>query len=103
MNGPLAWRTTSSSGRHAEGARVTRTQSTWWDPAKRAVAAELDRMEPGWLVMYGPWSRRFYAIALWDAPCPVLLDARTAEELREQMRQAEMAGMVPALRWTGVV
>lgn len=102
MNGPLARRTTSSSGRHAEGARVGETRSTWWDPAKRAAAEELDRLEPGWLVMYGTWSRRFYAIALWEAPCPVLLDARTAEVLRGLMRQAEVTGTVPALRWRGV-
>ncbi|GAA1265732.1 hypothetical protein GCM10009677_17310 [Sphaerisporangium rubeum] len=91
-----------TGGRHAEGAPVTEVRSVHWDTAKRAAAEELDRLEPGWLVLYGTWSRRFYAIALWEAPCPVLLDARTAEELRGLMRQAELAGMVPALRWTGV-
>jgi hypothetical protein len=53
------------------------------------------------MVWYGPWSRRFYAVAIWNAPCPVLLDAPTAEELRDQMRQAEDPAMLALRRWTG--
>jgi hypothetical protein len=92
-----------SAGRHTTGAPLAEFRSTRWDTAKKAAAEELDRLEPGWLVMYGPWSRRFYAIALWNAPCPVLLDAPTTEELRDQMRQAEVVAMLPAQLWAGAV
>lgn len=46
-----------------------------WDPDKRRAAWELDRSEPGWAVFYGPYTRRFYAIAAWPSPRPLVLDA----------------------------
>jgi hypothetical protein len=101
VNRPLAWYSAAPSGQHVEGAPAAAVRPIWWDPASRAAAAELDQLEPGWMVWYGPWSRRFYAIAAWNAPCPVLLDAPTAEELRDQMRQAEDPAMFALHRWTG--
>ncbi|MEO3808542.1 ATP-binding protein [Sphaerisporangium sp. B11E5] len=46
-------------------------------------------MEPAWSIWYGVGSRRFYAVATWSSPCPLLLKASTAEELRHLMREAE--------------
>ena len=60
-----------------------------WDPAERHAAWELDRVEPGWCVFYGPYRRRFYAIAAWPAPFPLVLDASDIEELRRQLRETE--------------
>ncbi|GII87787.1 hypothetical protein Ssi03_57770 [Sphaerisporangium siamense] len=60
-----------------------------WDQAKRAAAAQLNQLEPGWFVFYGVGSRRFVAFGTWWASVPVRVEARTAEELRELMREAE--------------
>ncbi|GAA1266579.1 hypothetical protein GCM10009677_18540 [Sphaerisporangium rubeum] len=46
-------------------------------------------MEPAWSIWYGVGSRRFYAVATWSSPYPLLLAASTAEELRHLMREAE--------------
>ena len=91
MTGLLAWVTASSSGRHAEGAPLTNVRRTRWDTAKTAEAGLLQQTEPGWMIWYGTWSRRFYAIATWDAPSPGLLDATTPRQLRDRMRQTEHA------------
>ncbi|GII87284.1 hypothetical protein Ssi03_52740 [Sphaerisporangium siamense] len=63
-----------------------------WDAGKRALAAQMDRLEPGWHVMYGLWSRRFYAIATC-CPVAMIVEARTPEELRERMREGELEAM----------
>src|SRR5690348_1579342 len=34
-----------------------------WDEKQQARAEQLGLLEPGWLVIYGVYSRRFYAIA----------------------------------------
>ncbi|RCG30019.1 hypothetical protein DQ384_17835 [Sphaerisporangium album] len=63
-----------------------------WDPEQTAAAVQLDRAESGWHVMYGSWSRRFFAIALWSDE-PVMVYAHTAGELREVMRDVEAEAM----------
>ncbi|MFC7382843.1 hypothetical protein [Sphaerisporangium rhizosphaerae] len=65
-----------------------------WDPAKRAAAAQLDQIEPGWHVFYGPGTRRFAAIALWPVPDPLRVEAYDVEELRELMRDAELTAAI---------
>jgi len=52
---------------------------------------------PGWSVLYGTDSRLFHAIATWPTPEPLLICDRTAEGLKEQMREAEMTALVQ--RW----
>ncbi|GGK81015.1 hypothetical protein Sme01_44510 [Sphaerisporangium melleum] len=79
-------------GRHALGRpyiAVEPGESREPDLADRAAAVLLDRMEPGWTIMYGPWSRRFYALALYPTPEPLVVEARTAQDLLTEMRQAE--------------
>jgi hypothetical protein len=104
MSNLLAW-CTEPSGHHADGTPVSTVRPVRWDAEHRAAADRLDQLEPGSMVWYGPWSRRFYAIAAWNAPSPLLLDAPTAEELRDQMRQVEPAVLTatfpPHSRTTG--
>src|SRR5690606_10114646 len=64
------------------------------DERRRAQAAHLDAHEPGWLVLYGPWSRAFFAFAAWPAPRALIVGARTPEALRDAMRHAETAAAV---------
>ncbi|RCG32013.1 hypothetical protein DQ384_05590 [Sphaerisporangium album] len=65
-----------------------------WDLAKTATAAQLDQVEPGWHIYYSVGLRRFVAIATWRADSPLQVRAATVEELREQMRDAELGAMV---------
>ncbi|WP_157549548.1 hypothetical protein [Nonomuraea candida] len=62
-----------------------------WDPDQRRAAWELDRSERGWVVFYGPYTRRFYAIAAWPSPFPLVLDADGTTELRRLMREVDVA------------
>ncbi|GII88300.1 hypothetical protein Ssi03_62900 [Sphaerisporangium siamense] len=80
------------AGRHEEGAPVTDVQPIRWDEDKKATAAQLDQLEPGWQVIYGLWSRRYYAFATC-CPVALMVDAPTPEELRERMREGEMDAM----------
>lgn len=54
------------------------------------AAARLDEAEPAWAVSYGLGSRRFYAIAAWPVPVPLVLDAFSLDDLRDLMREAEL-------------
>ncbi|GLW09164.1 hypothetical protein Misp01_42930 [Microtetraspora sp. NBRC 13810] len=66
------------------------------DPERRSAAAKLNAATPAWLVLYSLHRRKFYAIAAWPASEPVVLWARTAEDLAEQMRS--MTPVVPRPR-----
>lgn len=61
-----------------------------WDRHARETARSLDEHWQGWSVMYGPASRRFFAIATWPVCEPLILAARTADELARLMYQTEM-------------
>ncbi|MEV6981273.1 hypothetical protein AB0M95_08445 [Sphaerisporangium sp. NPDC051017] len=80
------------AGRHVLGGPVGEVRPGCWDEREKAVAAQIDQLEPGWLVMYGVWSRRFFAIAAWSG-VPLMIEARDAEDLRHQMREAELDAM----------
>lgn len=55
----------------------------------RAAAEQLALTSPGWVVMYGPASRRIWAFAAW-ASCPALaLDGADPQALAAAMREAE--------------
>ncbi|WP_326828936.1 ATP-binding protein [Streptosporangium sp. NBC_01810] len=77
------------SGRHRQGTATAQVDSHPWDPAEHAAAEQLDQIEPAWTVWYGPGTRHFHAVAAWPAPEPLIVRARTADELRGLMREAE--------------
>ncbi|MET8141835.1 ATP-binding protein [Sphaerisporangium sp. NPDC005288] len=76
-------------GRHRQGAGFEQVVRRQWDLAERAAAHQLDLLEPGWTVLYGVGTRRFYALATWPAPEAVIVQARDTDELRRLMREAE--------------
>ncbi|MEV0754547.1 ATP-binding protein [Streptosporangium sp. NPDC050280] len=77
------------SGRHRRGTASEQVGSRSWDPAERAAAEQLDQIEPAWIVWYGTGTRDFHAVAGWPAAEPLIVRARTADELRALMREAE--------------
>jgi hypothetical protein len=58
------------------------------DPWQREVARQVQAAHPGWLVIWGTWSRRFWAFACFDATQPVLVSAPDAAELIKLMNEA---------------
>ncbi|WP_271219633.1 hypothetical protein [Streptosporangium carneum] len=46
----------------------------------------MERSWPDWLILYSLGNRRFYAIATWFTPEPVVVEDDTAEGLEERMR-----------------
>ncbi|GHH70511.1 hypothetical protein GCM10017673_22510 [Streptosporangium violaceochromogenes] len=97
----MIWRLPQVSGRHHRDGRArVPVRRRLWDGPARAEAARLERSHSGWVVLYGVGSRRFFAMAAWPVPEPVMVSAPTAEELGERMGEAELlpahAGMVPA-------
>jgi hypothetical protein len=83
-----------AGGRHRCGVPYTPVRRRRWDERQRAQAAHLDALEPGWAILYGPWSRVFFAFAAWPAPRALVVGARTPEGLWDAMRQAEMSAAV---------
>lgn len=85
------------NGRHRRGEPVMPVPPRPWDVAKQAAARQLNLIEPAWTVWYGLGARRFYAVATWPAPEPLIVQARTADELYDLMREAEQA--TPSPTW----
>lgn len=77
------------AARHTRGQAPIHVRRRTWDAHKRHAAALLDLLEPGWVVFYGLGSRRFFAVATWPAPHPLIVSATEVEELRDLMREAE--------------
>ena len=81
-----------TSGRHRAGqARTSVVHRRLWDGPARAQAERLAQAWPSWTILYGVGSRRFYALATWPAPEPLMVEAATAEELERRMYEAVMA------------
>lgn len=77
-------------GRHRDGQPLEKVHKCLWDGPARSEAERMDRSCQGWSVLYSLGERRFYAIAAWPTPEPLMVTADTAEGLVERMRQAEM-------------
>lgn len=78
-----------SAGRHRPGRLPERVSRQEFDTAAIAQAAMLDQLEPGWVVWYGVYFRRFYAIALATGVGPLCIAARSCDALRTLMRESE--------------
>jgi hypothetical protein len=72
---------TSRSGR---GERVL------FDPGHHQEAARLQRAHPAWLVLYGAYSRKFWAFPTFATPPGTIVTAATPTDLAILMRQAEI-------------
>ncbi|MER6829472.1 ATP-binding protein [Streptosporangium sp. NPDC000563] len=95
MNGREPEPQPRQGGRHRRGTVTERVCSLPWDPAERAAAEQLDQIEPAWIVWYGTGTRHFHAVAVWPAAEPLIVRARTADELRDLMREAERSTPPP--------
>ncbi|GHH67953.1 hypothetical protein GCM10017673_15800 [Streptosporangium violaceochromogenes] len=92
----MLWSLIRAVGRHHRDGRARVPVRRLWGGPARARAAEMERSRPGWVVLYGPGSRRFFAMAAWSVPDPVMVSAPTVEVLEERMEAAE-AALLPLL------
>jgi anti-sigma regulatory factor (Ser/Thr protein kinase) len=77
------------TGRHKKGMVTQQVIRGIWGETERALAHQTDQIATKWVVWYGVGSRRFYAIATWGVPQPLIVQARSIEDLRDLMREAE--------------
>ncbi|MFD0883820.1 hypothetical protein ACFQ08_04520 [Streptosporangium algeriense] len=82
------------TGRHRDGLPITPVYRRVWDGPARAEAERLCRLWPAWTVLYSLGRRRFYAVAGWATPRPVIVEDPTASGLEDLMRDAETAWTV---------
>jgi hypothetical protein len=64
----------------------------------RALADEIQRQRPGWLVMWGAYSRRYTAYPLFPVRRRVIIIASYPQALIERMNEAERALRMPGTR-----
>jgi hypothetical protein len=77
-------------GRHRQGLPTTATvPRRRFDAAEVATAAQLTMAEPGWLIIYGKYARRYFGIpCLTGVNGPV--EATDPDDLQAAMRAAEV-------------
>ena len=56
--------------------------------ASREQASEIQQQLPGWMVLYGTYTKEFVAFPLFDAPPGTILTAAYPPALINRMRQA---------------
>lgn len=61
------------------------------DPGQRQRAARLGEIFPHWLIMWGTWSRRYWAYPRFRAPRGTIVYAADPGDLAAQMRQVQAA------------
>jgi hypothetical protein len=67
-----------------------------YDPDQRELAARIERFFPRWMVMWGAYSRQFWAYPRFRVPRGTIAHAAKPDDLacmmREIQRSAAMAG-----------
>jgi len=66
-----------------------------FDPAQRRAAARLTERYPGWLVIWGTWSREFWAFPTFGVPPGTFVHAPTTTGLLALMTRTELATSQP--------
>lgn len=82
------------------GSAASRRERERRDRQQRHVAALLQRAHPSWLIMYGPWSCRFWAFSTLPAPPGqgLVLSSPDPDDLAAQIHQADKAAVTRARR-----
>jgi len=71
----------------------------FYDPERREVAAHIEWQKQGaWVVIWGPYTRRYWAFACWPLPeGGQVVSASDPDELYTEMRRVEREGKY--LKW----
>jgi hypothetical protein len=65
------------------------------DPAQRRAAHRLTHRNPGWIIIWGTWSREFWAYPTFHTPPATHIHAPTTTGLLALMGQTELATRRP--------
>jgi hypothetical protein len=78
----------------------TRRERHEYDGQQRRTAALVQRDHPSWLIMYGPWSRRFWAYSAFATRHgrTIVFSEPDPSALAAHLRDAEAAHRGPARR-----
>lgn len=68
---------------------------TEFNPHEHQAAGRLSERHPDWLVMWGSWSRRFWANPLFPASRGTIINAATVRDLLTLMSRAELDAAGP--------
>jgi hypothetical protein len=79
------------TGRRDQSHHSGRGEDGRYDPQQRAEAARVRRAHLAWLVLWGAYSRLFWAFPDFDAEAGTIVTATTPADLVVLMRQAEIA------------
>jgi hypothetical protein len=60
------------------------------DDQKRRVAAEIEQRDPHWMVLWGCYSRLFWAFPYFQAPRGTIVSAPDRDSLLASMRNIEL-------------
>ncbi|TDQ45879.1 hypothetical protein [Actinorugispora endophytica] len=78
-----------------KGAGTQRAEGEHHDPDRRDVAAHIQWQKQGaWIVLWGSYTRRYWAFACWPLPegGEAAVSAADPAELYAEMRRVERAG-----------
>jgi hypothetical protein len=59
------------------------------DDVCRAIAEQIQQARPQWLVLWGSWSRRFWAFPLFEMRPRMLVHASSPDALVDRLDEAE--------------
>lgn len=78
--------------RHGPDPVVDRAGHLEADPARcRDLAVRIERQHPGWLLMWSPYFREFYAFPCFMVPRGTVLHYREPDELVPEMLRVQKA------------
>jgi len=67
------------------------------DAEQRATASMIEREHPGWMVIFGRYSHRYWAYPLFPVPPGTIVGAASPGDLVSRMREVEIASGGPDL------
>jgi hypothetical protein len=69
-----------------------------YDPGQRELAARIERAFPRWLVMWGAYSRQFWAYPCFRVPRGTIAHAARPDDLAVMMRQIQRSAAMGGAR-----
>ena len=85
---------------HREPGNTQGDPSPGYDQAARQMACRLQGAHPGWLVLWGTYSREFWAYPCLPVPAGTILHAPDADTLTARIRETRLRYFPPAGRVT---
>jgi hypothetical protein len=69
---------------------IVASTSVEYDDAQRQTAVQVERDHPRWVIVWGSYSREFWAYPKFNVPPGTVLHSRDPNVVATQMRQVEL-------------